>query len=85
MILENKLDIKKMWFIKDCNYFIHLLSGWVVTDYISHDGGSGWVIIDDRGMIISCQHHEDKNICMDEVEELYISGDINSVFSKLLN
>lgn len=57
------------WIEENLNYWVHQESKWVVRDYLTeNDTEDGWVIIDNNGMMISCEWKETKEECMEEVE-----------------
>lgn len=57
----------KKWKQIDSNYWINNEINWVVKE-ISREDDEQWVIIDDKGMMLSCEWKETKEDCMDEVE-----------------
>ena len=57
------------WIEKYPNYWVDQNSGWVVKDYFAKDNPNDcWVILDNRGIMISCEWKDTKEDCMDEVE-----------------
>lgn len=65
------------------NYWVHKESNWVVRDYwrpgIFEGEGEyveGWVILDDRGMMISSECSDSITGCMSEVEDLLEESEI---------
>ena len=58
----------------DQDYWINLINGYVVRDYYDHvDETDGWVILDDKGMMISCEYSPTKEDCMDEVDHSFMN------------
>jgi hypothetical protein len=47
------------------NYWVHNKSGWIVRDY-----EEGWVILDSREMMISCEWKDCMEDCMEEAERI---------------
>lgn len=59
------------WIEKHPNYWVHHESNWIVRDYLTQeDEKDGWVILDDREIIISCEWKETKEECMVEIETI---------------
>ena len=58
------------WIEKHPNYWVHGESNWIVRDYLTQEEKDGWVILDDREMIVSCEWKETKEECMVEVETI---------------
>jgi hypothetical protein len=50
------------------DYWINKDSNWVVRDYFSKEGEEGWVILNDKAMMISSSYKKTKEECMIEVE-----------------
>ena len=66
----------KNWKEQDSNYWVNQKTNWVVRDD-SVVEGEQWVILDDRGMMISCEWRDNKEDCMEEadricLEELFV-------------
>lgn len=66
----------KNWKEQDSNYWVNEKTNWVVRDN-SVVEGEQWVILDDRGMMISCEWKTNKEDCMEEADriclvELYV-------------
>jgi Cft2 family RNA processing exonuclease len=61
-------NIQNKWIEKHLNYWVHQESNWIVRDYLTNDENDGWVILDNKDMMISCEWKETKEACMEEVE-----------------
>ena len=62
-------EIQNKWIEEFPNYWVHQESKWIVRDYhTDEDASEGWVILDNKEMMISCEWKESKEECMEEVE-----------------
>ena len=52
------------------NYWVNQKTKWVVKE-ISREDEEQWVMIDNRGMMISCEWKDNKEDCMEEADSIF--------------
>jgi hypothetical protein len=56
------------WVEKHPYYWINKITGWIVRDHTTEDGYDGWVIINNNGMMVSCEISETKEDGMGQAD-----------------
>lgn len=60
----------KNWIEEHKDYWVNKATNYVVKE-IGRNEGEEWVILDDRGMMISCEWKDNKEFCMDEADNIF--------------
>jgi hypothetical protein len=58
------------WERQEEGYYLNRDSNYVVRE-VGREEREEWVILDDRGMMISCEWKNSKEICMSEADEIF--------------
>jgi hypothetical protein len=64
--MDNKTN---KWKLLCSGYWINQDTNWVVKE-IGREDDEQWVIIDERGMMISCEWKDNKKDCMKEADSI---------------
>ena len=73
-IIKEEIEQKfKNWKHIDSDYWLNQETNWVVKD-IGRDNEERWVIVDDRGMMISCEWKDNKEDCMEEADNICLGN-----------
>jgi hypothetical protein len=60
----------KYWKEEDFDYWVNQKTNWVVKE-ISRGEEEQWVMLDNNGMMISCEWKINKEDCMEEADRIY--------------
>lgn len=65
--MQNSL---KNWQERNTDYWVNQVTNWVVKE-VSREEGEQWVIIDNNGMMISCEWRDNKEDCFNEADRIF--------------
>lgn len=57
------------WIEEYTGYWVNKVTNYVVKE-IGRNEGEEWVILDERGMMISCEWKDNKEFCMQEADTI---------------